>query len=96
MHTVPHAAWGLPLRLFEPERLLAHVRDLLMPGGTLIVVNQGEVERDLQGSLFLDCGMKAQSVGRVMSPLTPFRRPRFAWRWVRPNSVVHSAHVTET
>ena len=33
---VPHAAWGLPSRLYEPETLLTHVRDLLLPGGTLI------------------------------------------------------------
>ena len=92
----PHIAWGLPTRLFEPERLLSHVRDLVIPGGTLIVVNQGEVERDLQGSLFLECAMHARSVGKVRSPLTPFRRPRYAWRWDRPLSDVHSGHVDET
>jgi SAM-dependent methyltransferase len=92
----PHVAWGLPMRLYQPARLLAHVRELLMPGGTLIVVNQGEVERDLQGGLFLDCGMKAQSLGKVRSPLTPFKRPRFAWRWDKPASAVHSGQVNET
>lgn len=92
----PHVAWGLPARLFEPERLLAHVRDILLPGGTLIVVNQGEVERDLQGDLFLRCDMRARSLGKVRSPLTPFRRPRYAWRWDKPRSGVHSDHVDET
>ena len=92
----PHVAWGLPTRLFEPERLLTHVRDLVAPGGTLIVVNQGEVERDLQGDLFHQCAMQARSHGKVRSPLTPFRRPRYAWRWDRPTSAVHSGHVDET
>lgn len=93
---VPHAAWGLPSRLYEPETLLTHVRDLLLPGGTLIVVNQGEAERDLQRSLFDQCKMRVRLVGKVRSPLTPFRRPRYAWRWDKPTSGVHSFHVDET
>jgi SAM-dependent methyltransferase len=92
----PHAAWGLPLRLFEPERLLLHVRDVLMPGGTLIVVNQGEVERDIQGQLFVTCGINARSGGKVRSPLSPFRSPRYAWRWDKPVAEVHSGYFDGT
>ena len=87
---MPHAAWGLPTRLFEPERLLQHVRDMVMPGGTLVVVNQGEVERDIQAQLFGECEMDARSLGSVRSPLSPFRRSRYAWRWDKPSSAVHS------
>jgi hypothetical protein len=89
----PHVAWGLPIRLFDPERLLVHVREALVPGGTLVVVNQGEVERDIQGQLFLQCGMNARSVGKVRSPLTPFKRPRYAWRWDKPASGVNSGRL---
>ncbi len=86
----PHAAWGLPARLFDPARLLSRVTDLVEPGGTLVVVNQGEVERDLQGELFAAGGIGAASLGPIRTELSPFRRTRYAWRWDRPITGVHS------
>lgn len=39
--------WGLPLRLYAPERLIRRAFEALRPGGLLIVFNQTEVERNL-------------------------------------------------
>jgi hypothetical protein len=79
----PLRAWGLPARCFEPARLCAHVVSLLAPGGCLLVINQGESERDAQAALFAerDIAVTAQP---VLSPLSPFRLPRFFFRWTRP------------
>jgi hypothetical protein len=75
--------WGLPVRTFEPTRLLTHVVSLLAPGGTLLVVNQGDQERDAQARLFGQVRLEIASQ-RLYSPLSPFRRPRYLFRWDRP------------
>jgi hypothetical protein len=79
----PLRAWGLPERLYAPEALLAHVLGLLAPGACLLVVNQGERERDRQAELFELAAVAAEALGPVASPLSPFRRPRFAFRVTR-------------
>lgn len=38
--------WGLPLRLYAPDRLIRRAFEALRPGGTLIVFNQTEIERN--------------------------------------------------
>lgn len=80
----PLAAWGLPSRLFEPARLLAHVKNILTPGGTLFVVNQGRVEFDIQRDLFRALDMSATPLGKIESTLSPFKRERYSWRWTAP------------
>ena len=73
----PLRAWGLPARCFEPSRLLAHVVSLLAPGGKLLIVNQGERERDAQAALFANLGLTVETQP-LDSPLSPFQQPRFA------------------
>lgn len=79
----PLAAWGLPLRCFAPEALLRHVLDRLVPGGTLLIVNQGQDEAEAQAALFERIGVRATPLGRLDSVLSPFRRERFGWRVIR-------------
>ncbi|HEX3694872.1 MAG TPA: hypothetical protein VH374_05725 [Polyangia bacterium] len=79
----PLRAWGLPARCFEPARLCGQVVSLLAPGGCLLVVNQGESERDAQAALFAEQGITV-TAQPVSSPLSPFRLPRFLFRWTRP------------
>ncbi len=75
----PLEAWGLPQRFLVPDELLAHVASLLVPGGTLLVVNQGEAEAALQQACFERVGVRAQALGRVESALSPFVQPRFGF-----------------
>ncbi len=77
---VPHLAWGLPRSLFDPVATLAAVWSLLEPGGELLVLNQGEAERDVQGELFAGAGIRAESLGAIESVLSPYRKSRFGWR----------------
>jgi hypothetical protein len=83
VHEGPLRAWGLPRRFFAPERLFRHVVDRLEPDGALLVVNQGEGERDTQRALFSDAGLVAQDLGQLTSPLSPFKRPRFGQLLIR-------------
>ena len=76
----PHAAWGLPAALFDPPGTLAAVLQRLAPGGELLVLNQGEAEAEVQEGLFRAAGVAVEALGRVESPLSPYRRPRFGWR----------------
>jgi SAM-dependent methyltransferase len=84
VHERPLRAWGLPRRFFAPLQLLRHVCSLVAPGGVLFVVNQGEGERDTQRGLFQDLGLQPNELGRLVTPLSPFRRPRFGFLWQRP------------
>jgi SAM-dependent methyltransferase len=81
VHEGPLRAWGLPARFFAPEALLRHVCARVLPGGVLVVVNQGEAERDTQRGLFARLGLAAEETGLIESPLSPFRRPRYGFRW---------------
>jgi hypothetical protein len=83
VHEGPLRAWGLPRRFFAPDRLFRHVIDRVEPGGALLIVNQGEGERDTQRALFEAAGLRAEALGQLESPLSPFRRPRFGWLWRR-------------
>lgn len=72
----PLVAWGLPDRHLRPAELVRHVVDRVAPGGVLLVVNQGEEEHALQLALLAD--LAPIPLGRVDSPLSPFRQTRFA------------------
>lgn len=79
----PLAAWGLPDRYFQPAALLVHVLSLLAPNGALIIVNQGESERDEQRRLLADAGVPRDRItafGPLDSPLSTFRRTRWGFR----------------
>ncbi|MBE2253267.1 MAG: hypothetical protein IAE78_27295 [Myxococcus sp.] len=79
----PLEAWGLPARFLAPRELLEHVVERLVPGGVLFVVNQGEAEAGVQQQLFEALGLPARSLGRIESPLSPFRLPRVGWLLTR-------------
>ncbi|MCP5159210.1 MAG: hypothetical protein H6975_07270 [Gammaproteobacteria bacterium] len=80
LHETPLRDWGLPRQLLRPVDLLAHAWALLAPGGSLLVINQGEAEAERQERLFQTLGMTAQTLGLIESPLSPFRKQRFGWR----------------
>lgn len=76
-------AWGLPDRFFQPELLLRHVLTLLSPEGILVIVNQGEVERDEQRRLLAQAGVadaRIRVYGPLDSPLSNFRHTRWGLR----------------
>jgi hypothetical protein len=80
----PLEAWGLPASALAPRELLRHVCERVVPGGAVLVVNQGEEEASLQAELFESLGLPARALGRLESPLSPFRRERFGFLLRRP------------
>lgn len=76
----PLRGWGLPDRFFAPDALLVHVLSLLSPGGRLFIVNQGELERDEQARLLRAAKADFAAACPLDSPLSPFRRQRWAFR----------------
>lgn len=79
LHAAPLQDWGLPNRFLMPQTLLDHAWTLLVPGGRLLVVNQGEAEAQRQAWLFEERGIVAGALGRIESPLSPFQRPRYGF-----------------
>jgi hypothetical protein len=77
----PLRAWGLPRRFFAPDALFDHVLARVAPAGTLLIVNQGERERDRQHAMFRERGLSPRDLGELQGPLSPFRRPRFGFVW---------------
>ena len=75
----PVDAWDLPLEVLEPAALVAHVWSYLAPGGVMLIVNQGDHEAARQRELLeaAALGPRTQSLGRIVSPLSPFRRERY-------------------
>jgi hypothetical protein len=76
-------AGGLPRRFFAPKRLFRQVVNRVEPGGALLVVNQGEGERDTQHALFKSAAMTTEDLGQLTSPLSPFKSARFGQLWRR-------------
>jgi hypothetical protein len=83
--TPPLDAWGIPRSHFAPDALLAHVVSRLVPGGVLLILNQGEREASLQQRLLERHAPEWwRSLGRIDSPLSPFSRERFGFLVTRP------------
>jgi len=75
-----HLAWGLPRGLFRPQVLLAAAWASLRPGGTLLVVNQGEDEHMAQKAMLTASGMPIAYATRFESPLFHYPLSRYIVR----------------
>ncbi len=73
----PFKNWGLPDHLFQPTELLLKAWGLLEPGGSILIVNQGESEAAEQEKLFANTGIPYQSLGIAASLFSPFLQPRY-------------------
>lgn len=81
----PLDAWGLPRGQLAPAALLEHVLLRLVPGGALLLVNQGQAEAELQQQL-LEAHAPGwyRPLGAIESPLSPFTRARYGFLVRRP------------
>jgi len=69
--------WGLPKRYLQPAELLAHLFGLVAPGGTLVIANLGEAERDEQQRLLAVAGLTPAWQGQHESRLFAYRQARY-------------------
>lgn len=63
----PHLKWGLPLKHFSPEKMLAHAFSLLNDNGIIFILNQGAEEYDKQKEMYSDLRFDYQDIGEVNS-----------------------------
>jgi len=64
--------WGLPGEHFAPEKLFAHARALLRPGGLLVVVNHTHEERDRQLAILAATGFEVIASAAAESALVDY------------------------
>ena len=74
----PHKKWGLPMKYFQPEKMLMHAHESLNDGGAIFVVNQGEAEYWLQKKLCEDLGIPYKEIGLIESEHSLYKLPRYA------------------
>ena len=75
----PLKKWGLPKKYFCPEKLLTHAYSLLNDGGQMLIVNQGEKERDVQKDLLLKLGVEFEFLGEIKNDFYQFENKRFGF-----------------
>ncbi len=83
----PHVAWGLPKHLFQPEPFFQHVMDtLLVPGGYLVLTNQGEAEFDQQAEYLKLYSLDVKFSGELSQSFLPLKYPRYGWLLKKPTT----------
>lgn len=73
----PLLKWGLPLRYFKPEEMLKKAYDLLKNGGSMLILNQGQVEHDIQVMLCEKLNIPYTTYGEVKSDFLNYNIPRY-------------------
>jgi len=75
----PHKFWGLPKKYFYPEKLLAHAYFLLNDNGQMLIVNQGEKERDIQKKMLLELGIYFEFLGEIKNDFFKYKNIRYGF-----------------
>lgn len=81
---LPLVRWGLPIGLLAPEAVLAHVWQLLAPGGLLLIVNQDEMEAAKQIALCEQLGIVPCGRSILTDPIIDDRPPRHLLAAIKP------------
>lgn len=75
----PHTLWGLPRRLFEPEKLLLYAHNLLKSDGQMLIVNQGENEALIQKEMLEKLNIPYRELGEIKSEFFEYQNKRFGF-----------------
>ncbi len=73
----PLHRWGLPERLFMPERLLEHAYKLLRK--EMLIVNQGEEEAEIQQKLLEKMKISYKALGELKSDASEYKNKRYGF-----------------
>lgn len=79
----PHLKWGLPLKYFKPEEMLAHAYNLLNENGEMLIINQGEDEYKIQLELNKKLNLNFEPVGEIENIYSPFKNKRFCSKVIK-------------
>lgn len=75
----PLIRWGLPRKYFCPEKLLSHAYKILNKDGQMLIINQGEEEKEEQKELLEILNIPYEYKGKVKSRFYDYKRERFAY-----------------
>ena len=75
----PLRFWGLPEKFFMPEKLLNHAFNLLKKDGQMLIINQGEKEKDLQRQLLEKLNISFVFLGEIESEYYKYQNKRFGF-----------------
>ena len=75
----PLQIWGLPKKYFCPEKLLNHAINLLNDGGQMIIINQGENEKEIQKQMLEKSGVDFEFLGEIKNEFYNFENKRFGF-----------------
>lgn len=73
----PLIKWGLPLKYFNPEKMLEHAYNLLNDNGQILIINQGENEYNIQKELNKKLKLNCEYIGEIYNVFNPFKNKRF-------------------
>lgn len=73
----PLERWGLPKKLFMPEKLLTHAYQLLKK--EMLIVNQGREEAEIQENLFKTLNIPYESLGILKSDFYEYKNERYGF-----------------
>ena len=79
----PHIKWGLPLKYFKPEKMLAHAYNLLNENGEMLIINQGEDEYNIQTELNKNLNLNCEQYGEIKDIYSPFKNRRFCSKIIK-------------
>lgn len=74
----PLIRWGLPMKYFQPAELLKKTYDLLENSGSMLIINQGEYEYEVQQKLCEKLEIKYNTFGEVKSEILTYNIPRYS------------------
>ncbi|MDD3419864.1 MAG: hypothetical protein PHE78_04600 [Candidatus Gastranaerophilales bacterium] len=81
----PHSLWGLPKKLFKPKEMLQKAYNSLKDGGTMLIVNQGQDEYEMQQKLFDEAQIIYMPCGEFKSSFLKYKNKRFVSLITRMN-----------
>lgn len=73
----PLIKWGLPMKHFQPEKLLLHAYDSLKDGGKMLIINQDKIEHEAQEVLCKKLNIPFTIIGEVESEFLEYLNPRY-------------------
>ena len=71
--------WGLPKVYFCPNKMMEHAYDILNEGGSMLIVNQGEQEMQLQRNILEALGIAYEYIGELKSEYFEYKNKRFGF-----------------
>lgn len=74
----PLINWGLPMKYYQPEKMLEHAYKLLENEGIILIVNQSGIEKDKQAELLNTLGIKfTEFEAPYTNQFSPFSYDRY-------------------